>query len=146
MRGRTLFGVLVTIATLCVAGCSPASADQPPLEETGWVLQEYGEQGDLKPVLESRLPTLLFKAEGEVRGSTGCNTYFGSYMYSSDGHLSITELGATEVYCEEEGVMEQEEAFLGSLRMAEQYEMVDERIMHITGGDKLLVLENNCFC
>ncbi len=146
VRGRTLFGVLVTIATLCVAGCSAASAGQPSLENTGWVLQEYGEPGDLEPVLESGLPTMLFKAEGEVRGSAGCNTYSGSYTYSTDGQLSIREVGATEAYCEEEGVMEQEEAFLEALRIAEQYEMVDERIMHITGGGKLLVLENNCFC
>ncbi|MFW6056089.1 MAG: META domain-containing protein [Chloroflexota bacterium] len=146
MRGRTLLGLLVTIATLCVAGCSAASAGQPPLEDTGWVLQEYGEPGDLKPVIDSRLPTLFFEAEGEVRGSAGCNTYFGSYTYSADGQLSIMEMGATEAYCEEEGVMEQEEAFLEALRLAEHYEIENDEIMRITGGGKLLVLLNNCLC
>ena len=146
MRGRTLTGLLVVIAALCVAGCNAASAGQPPLEDTGWVLQEYGEPGDLEPVLESRLPTLFFEAEGEVRGSAGCNTYFGSYTYSSDGKLSITEIGATEAYCDEEGVMEQEQAFLEGLRMAEQYKIENDEILRITGEGTILVLLNNCLC
>ena len=144
MRGKAITGLLIVSVALSGAGCTPGTADQPPLEETGWVLSAYGEPGEMKLATNHPLVTLAFE-EDEVRGSAGCNTYSGSYTYATGGELHITGLRHTEAYCTEEGVMEQEETFLETLRLSERYG-VDARTLTISGGGRVLILLNNCLC
>lgn len=151
VRGRTLTRLLIVIAALLASGCQPgttggepAATGQPPLQDTGWVLSAFGEPGNMELSIRDHLPTLWF-AETEVRGSAGCNTYTGSYASTAEGELNITDLGNTEMYCTDEGVMEQEDAFLVTLRLADTY-VVDDRTLTITGGGRMLILINNCLC
>jgi heat shock protein HslJ len=151
VRGRTLAGLLIAVAALLAAGCAPASTGgepaptgQPSLPGTGWVLSAFGAPGNMELSLRDHLPTLWF-ADGELRGSAGCNTYTGSYTATPEGELSISGLANTEMYCTDEGVMDQEEAFLETLRLAETYEL-DDRTLTITGGDRMLIFINNCLC
>ena len=77
------------------------------LEDTTWVLESYGEQGNLQAVLEDTEITAVFdSAEGKVSGSAGCNNYFASYQINNN-ELSISAIGSTEMYCE--GLREQEQ-------------------------------------
>jgi len=83
-----------------------------------------------------RLPsrTWFDSAEHEVSGSAGCNSYFGDYEVDGSS-LSIPLIGNTEMYCmEPEGVMDQEEQYLQSLRLAESYEVKDGKL-RITCSD-----------
>lgn len=145
VRGRTLIvGLLIIAAALPAAGCTTGTADQPPLPDTGWVLSAYGEPGQMELSLRDRLPTLWFEEDG-IRGSAGCNTYTASYTSTPAGELHISDIVNTDAFCAEEGVMEQEQAFLEALRMAEQYE-IEDMTLTITGGGRMLVLLNNCLC
>ena len=146
MRVRTLPAILfISLAMLlAVAGCLPAAQDavpsafeQPKLKDSSWRLESYGTPGTLKNSIPGKVPTIEF-AVGELSGSAGCNSYFGSYTYDTDGTLAVSQLGNTEMACMEAGVMEQEQSFLETLRLAESYRVVQGKL-RIVGGEKLLV-------
>ena len=112
--------------------------EQPPLKNTSWVLDAYGAPGSLTPAIPGKKPTTDF-ASGELNGSAGCNSYFGSYTSDSDGSLEISDLGNTDMFCVEEDVREQERAFLEALADANEYEVVGGKL-RIEGGGKVLLL------
>ncbi len=135
----------VMAALLVIAACSPRvpgipqpPPGQPPLADTSWVLEAYGEPGNLSAVLPGTEVTIAFDGHTEVVGLAGCNSYGGTYTSSLDGTLEFGELIQTEMYCLEPGVMDQEVAFMDALRFAQQYEYVNAQL-HITGGGGLLV-------
>ena len=111
---------------------------QPDLENTSWVLDAAGPESSLKPSITGHKPTIDFE-EGDLTGSTGCNSYFGLYTSDTYGSLEISGLGNTEMACLEQGVMEQEQLFLDTLRAAESYRVVSGKL-RIRGGGNLLVL------
>jgi len=117
----------VSLASLLAAGCAETTQTSD-LEDIKWVLESYGEQGNLTPVIEGTRVTATFESdEGQVRGSAGCNSYFGGYEV--DDKLSITALAHTEMYCmDPEGVMDQETEYLKILQTAESYRVQDGKL------------------
>jgi len=116
---------------------SPSQTDA--LENTTWVLQSYGEQGNLQTVLQGTEITAVFDStEGQVHGSAGCNNYRGSYQIINN-KLSIQEIVSTEMYrLDPEGVMEQEEQYLKAFRDAESFQIQDGKLQ-INCGAQILV-------
>lgn len=106
-----------------------APIDNISLERDSWILESYGARDNLKSVLDGTEITVIFNsAEGQIKGSAGCNSYFGSYELSND-NLSIFQISNTEMYCmEPEGVMEQEDQYLKLLRAAESYKVQDGKL------------------
>ena len=142
MNCRMLLLVLLLISlTVGFAGCL---GDVVDFEDEDWVLETYGEPGDLQAVIEGTEITAVFDSDTqEVRGSAGCNSYFGEYEVSNK-QLSITGLGNTEMYCmEPEGVMEQEEQYLGSFRLAESYEIEDGKLRISCSDGTVLVFQSD---
>lgn len=117
---------------------APGPVEQPALKDTWWVLEAYGAPGNLTPAIAGREPTMDF-ATGELNGSAGCNSYFGSYTSSTDGSLDVSDLGNTDMYCTEEDIRDQEQAFLEALSGADKYEVVGGKL-RITGAGKVLLL------
>ncbi len=143
-RNRRI-GLLATVGLLLVVtGCAPRVPDmpippaQPSLTDTSWILEEYGEPESLSPVIPDTQVTLSFDGTEEVTGFTGCNSYGGTYTSEPDGTLVFGEMHQTTILCEEPGVMDQEEAFMEALRLAEEYEVVDG-YLYISGAGGLLV-------
>jgi len=114
------------------------------LEDTKWILQSYGEPGSLKDVIADTEVTAEFvSSEGTVKGSAGCNSYFGSYEVDGS-QLSIPgPIGATEMYCmEPEGVMDQEQEYLATLQLAESYE-IDGDELRIHCDTQVLIFQGD---
>ncbi len=112
----------------------------PLIEDTDWVLQSYGEFGNLKDVLtDTEITAEFVSSDGTVEGSAGCNSYSGSYEVK-DSQLSIPgPIAATEMYCQEpEGVMEQERQYLELLQAAESYSVEDGELQINCGGQVLV--------
>ncbi|MFC1977673.1 DUF4382 domain-containing protein [Chloroflexota bacterium] len=110
------------------------------LEDTKWVLQSYGETGNLTDVLaDTEITAEFVSSEGTVKGSASCNTYFGSYEVDSN-QLSIPgPIGATEMYCADpEGVMDQEQAYLAILQLAGSYEINGDELRINCGSQDLI--------
>jgi len=136
MNGRNLTIALMALAVLLV-GCSPSPADSPSLEDTRWVLVTL--EGE--PPLTGTTPSAEFSAD-QIRGSAGCNQYFGTYA-ASGSDITIGDVGRTEMYCmEPEGVMDQEQAFLAVLASAASYRLAGAQLELLDGtGSVILAFE-----
>jgi len=138
MRPGTFFGaILLIVLALTFGACAKPSPT--PLEDATWILESYGEQGNLLTMLEGTEITATFdSAEKQVNGSAGCNSYFGDYQLS-DNELTFTIIGHTEMYCmEPEGVMEQETQYLKTLNSAESYQVKDGTLQ-VNCGNEILI-------
>lgn len=95
---------------------------------TSWVATGYnnGREAVVSVMADTEL-TAAFGEDGEVSGSAGCNNFFGGYT-AADGAIEIGPLASTRKLCAEEGVMEQEAAYLAALENATTYEFVGERL------------------
>jgi heat shock protein HslJ len=129
--------LVVTLSMVCIiltaVSCgTPGSA----LEENKWPLKSYGEQNNPEQVLKGTEITATFDSgEGEISGSSGCNTYFASYEVNGN-NLSISNLAWTERACiSPAGVMEQEREFLSLLADAESFQ-VDNTSLTITCSNR----------
>ena len=89
-------------------------------------------------VLSSALPTLEFGEDDAVHGSGGCNNFNGTYAVAGDS-LTLGPLASTMMFCgEEEGVMDQESAFLSLLQSAAGYSFEGSEL-HILDGEGRVV-------
>ena len=113
--------IVCTILTVVACGTSGSA-----LERNKWSLNSYGEQNNPEQVLDGTEITATFdKGKGEVRGSSGCNTYFASYEIDGN-NLSISNLAWTERAClSPVGIMEQEQDFLSLLADSESSQVDD---------------------
>jgi heat shock protein HslJ len=91
-----------------------------------------------EPVLGTTL-TVSF-SDGQVRGSSGCNTYFGSYRVSGS-RIDVEQLASTKMACQEPGVMQQEGAFLASLREVYTYRLEEGRLELVRPDGQTLVFK-----
>jgi len=138
--------LISTASLLLVVGVLPRPdhdaeepSGAPPLAGTSWRVESLGPVGDLRPALMTTEVTLVFSDDGRVSGSAGCNSYFGQYVSTTDGNLSVSARGSTKMFCHEPGVMQQEQDFLNGLAAAERYEVKNGRL-HLSGGGMELVL------
>jgi len=124
LSGRRFASLALTIALVGVVGC--AGGDD--LDGTAWRAVEIAG----RPVLAGVDATIGFSG-GEVSGSSSCNSYTGTYEASSGGAyggaptLSITNVGGTEMACEEP-VMDQEARFVAALLNATTYRLDSGRL------------------
>ena len=129
---------------ILASGLFACSADtgEAMLEDTTWILESYGEPGNLKTIITDTEITVEFiSAEETVKGSAGCNSYFGGYELKGS-QLSIPgPIAATEMYCmEPEGVMDQEQEYLAVLQLAENYEIIGNELQ-INCGSQVLIFK-----
>jgi heat shock protein HslJ len=134
---------LLLIVVPGLIACSTGTGEAM-LEDTAWVLESYGEPGNLKAVIaDTEITAEFVRAEETVKGSAGCNSYFGSYELKGS-QLSIPgPIGVTEMYCmEPKGVMDQEQEYLAVLQLAESYE-IDSDELQIDCGSQVLIFKND---
>lgn len=134
----------ITLLLLLVIGLVACKGGGVAFEDREWVLESYGEAGNAQSVIEGSEITATFDGDTrEVRGSAGCNNYFGEYEVDGS-ELSIPTIGNTEMYCmEPEGVMDQEEQYLQLLRLAESYETENSTLRITCSDGSVLVFRSN---
>jgi heat shock protein HslJ len=120
---KLIMSLYMVCMVLTVVACGNRGS---VLEQNKWSLNSYGEQNNPEQVLRDTEITATFEStEGEVNGSSGCNTYFASYEVSGNS-LSISNLTYTERACvSPAGVMEQEQEYLSLLACAESFQVDD---------------------
>ena len=123
--------ILLAVCT-CLSGCMLNGNMQPPPKLTGheWMLSGYR---DPDGVLVSPIPgspiTITFDPSGGLTGSSGCNSYHGTYTVEGE-LLSIRSLTSTKMYCSEpEGLMAQEERYLSLLSDSTRYQILDRNLV-----------------
>jgi heat shock protein HslJ len=113
-----IFGLMVTSCSII----SNAKVDD--LERTKWDLLFYHKS---KPIPDSII-TIEFE-NGEVRGTSGCNTYFGEYKIQGS-EISFGQIAGTEMACmNPERIMEQEQKYLTFLSEVVAYSIEGDRLI-----------------
>lgn len=134
---KILYSLLVL--SIAIVGLTACGATKTDLDDTKWYLRSYGDQNNLKAIIEGTEITATFnRAEGEVSGSGGCNTYFARYEVKGS-KLSIFEMAFTEMACiSPEGIMEQEQIFLSLLTNAQSFQADDTTLTIFCSGGRTL--------
>ena len=140
---------ILFMLALVVGACAqpaltpPATGTLVTLEDTVWVLQSYGELGNSKDILtDTEITAEFVSSEATVRGTAGCNSYFGSYEVEDSQLLIPGPIGSTEMYCmEPEGIMEQEQQYLTILQSADSYE-INGNEFRVNCGSQVLVFKH----
>ena len=79
----------------------------------------------------------VFSADGSVSGSSGCNTYSGTYSVDAQNYLTIGPLSVTQQMCSEpEGIMDQEQAYLNLFQAASGYQISGTALQIFSNGGK----------
>lgn len=136
---RRLVGVLVCLALVGGCGGTPESVDGQ------WVFVEFSVDGETKDVVvgenASRQPWIRLDS-GSIRGSSGCNSFSGFYLYS-EGSLELGS-GGTLMWCGDQSGTLMEFEFAFSRLMGESLVVSrDGNRMTWTGPDGVWVLEED---
>lgn len=129
MRNITLLSLVLVLILL--TGCSIAG-NSAKLGGTSWVLVSYG---GVSPIAGTQL-TLRF--EGGAMGGSACNSFGGDYQISGN-KLKVGMMNSTMMYCTDEGVMDQETAYVAMLGDAQSFELQDGRLIIFTSQGEELV-------
>lgn len=76
--------------------------------------------------------------EKTINGNTGCNSFFGNFSVENDA-IHFSQMGVSEMYCSEEGIMDLEREFLDALNNTQKVTLKDKVIyFYSESGEKLL--------
>jgi heat shock protein HslJ len=124
---------IALLAVFALAGCAITSRDATiDLPGTSWVLVELD---GAAPVGETA-PTIAFDDQGGVSGTGGCNSYNGEVTIDGSD-LTFSPLATTQMFCGEDGVSDQEQAFLTAVQEATSYTVDNEGRLVLQDGATL---------
>ncbi len=116
-------------------------AEEMPLAATSWDLAFFGMPDDpVTPIADTRL-TVNYLID-EFTGTGGCNWFLGAFA-TQGNQITPDYPSLTRVQCSDpDGVMDQENTFVGALANATSFEMEgDNLVLYTVGDQRLLTLE-----
>ena len=126
---KKIFPVTILLACLFALAACGKSVTIP---EGSWKLVSLN--GD--PVLAGTELTIEFK-DGQAAGFSGCNSFGGAYEQSGES-LKFGELAMTLMACLDNGVMDQESAYMAALGAVDTVK-VGENTLTLRGPEVELV-------
>jgi heat shock protein HslJ len=137
MRRRAAIAAAVLLTTACGGGPGGAADTDGPVGD--WVLEEGTHDGEPVPIVDGHDITLSIDDE-QWGGTAACNSYGATGAVDGD-RLELDDLHATEMACEEEGVMDSESAYLTALAEVERYRWEGELLTLLGDGVELTYAE-----
>ncbi len=142
-KHRVTTSVFLLILSFLLAACfagrdggGAAPASVSTLDDSFWTLTSMAKT---RPLPGSEI-TVGF-IDGEMSGSSGCNTYFGAYQTAGE-QIMLESVAFTEMACmTPEGVMEQEQRFLALLTQVDRFQRTSAELQLITPGGENLIFE-----
>lgn len=132
MRRSRVGLAALALATVLLAGCSPAGGGGGELSGTSWTALTI----DGTSTIEQARPTIRFAPDGTVGGSTGCNQF--SAPYRVDGAtIEIGVATSTQIGCDDERGA-QEAAFLSALGGATSWETTEAGELTLSGASEIV--------
>jgi heat shock protein HslJ len=94
------------------------------LAGTSWDVIAYnnGKEAVVSVIIGTEI-TAEFGVDGQLTGSAGCNNYVAEYKTEGNSITINSAVATTRKACQEEGVMEQENAYLAALETADVYKI-----------------------
>ena len=139
-RGYRIEGGSLLLLNADGATLATLHAQPQTLAGTAWQVHAYnnGREAVVSVITGTQL-TLEFAADGELRGSGGCNRFIGRYT-AGEGRLSIGQVASTRMACmQPEGSMAQEAAFLAALQSVTRASREADRLELRTASGALAV-------
>lgn len=132
--------VVALVPVLLLGACGGGDGSSGgSLEGPTWTLVSYAADGDQLPVPDGVEATATF-ADGTVQGSSGCNSFNGSYELDGDG-LTFGPLASTLMACEPPQ-SDVEAAVFAGLDATTSYRLEDGTLMLLDeAGAELLEYE-----
>ena len=137
-RKIAVIWAILALTAIGLAACSaitvePAPAEPPRaeaaatgLENRPWRLVSYANaQSETVTAQEEPAAVITFE-DGGVGGTSGCNSFFGSYTLDGD-FIAIEQIGSTLMACPDP-LMQQEQDFLAALSAAAGYAVEGETL------------------
>jgi putative lipoprotein len=130
------------VLAFALSACGPAA--EWSLTRSAWPVTLAGSSwtairvGDLPTVAGSQ-PTAAFTAD-RVEGTTGCNSYFGSYEYSR-GAVKVSTMGSTAMACLDPAIGATEGPFMGAMQGASSVSIDPAGRMIFDGGGGSITFE-----
>ncbi|GMR02724.1 MAG: hypothetical protein BMS9Abin20_1070 [Acidimicrobiia bacterium] len=113
------------------------------LAGTEWTVIAVNDQnGGVLSTLGDTVPMLVFQDESAVSGTTGCNSFSGTYS-AEEGSIDIRSLSVTEMFCSSpDGLMDQEARVLTALERSTAYRVEDQTLdLFDDDGSRLLTAQ-----
>lgn len=126
---------LLVLLMLCAAPLAQAQPDQRVLTGVEWRLVSLGPAGAEQDVIPGTTVTLRLGDDGRANGSTGCNSYGGSYQVRGDT-ISFSRIVATRRACLDQNANQQEHRFLSALETANRFRLSSNRLMIISDRNR----------
>lgn len=144
MRFQRNFWILVVlVAAGFTVDAQTLSTGQRVLTGTEWRLVSLGPSGSETDLVAGTTVTLKFGDDGRASGSTGCNSYSGTYQVRGDT-LSFGRLISTRRACLDQNANQQEQRFLSALEMANRFRLNSNRLTILSDrGRTVLNFESN---
>ena len=131
MRFRRSVRAVLVLMTFAVVAQSQTSrdlsTDQRVLAGTEWRLVSFGPAGSEASLVAGTTVTLKFGEDGRASGSTGCNSYSGTYNVRGDSIL-FGRLISTKRACLDQNANQQEQRFLSALESANRFRLSSNRL------------------
>ena len=140
---RSVLAVLVLMSFAVVAQSQTLSTDQRVLTGIEWRLVSFGPAGSEASLVAGTTVTLKFGQDGRASGSTGCNSYGGTYQVRGD-NISFSRLISTRRACLDQNANQQEQRFLSALETANRFRLSSNRLTILSDrGRSTLNFVNN---
>ncbi len=128
MRFRgSVIAVLALLSLASLAQSQTLSTDQRVLTGSEWRLASFGAAGSESSLVAGTTVTLKFGEDGRASGSTGCNSYGGTYQVRGD-NISFGRLISTKRACLDQNANQQESRFLSALESANRFRISANRL------------------
>ena len=109
------------------------------LEGPTWVVQEMSVDGTMTAPISEAPPFAVFE-DGTVAGSSGCNSYNGTYQIDADS-MTIGPLASTLMACTAE-LLGQEAFYFELLAQTDSYEVSGDQLTLMSGDTVLIRFES----
>jgi heat shock protein HslJ len=109
------------------------------LEGPTWVVQEMSVDGAMTAPIPDAAPFAVFE-DGTVAGSSGCNSYNGTYQIDGDS-MAIGPLASTLMACTAE-LLGQETFYFELLAQTDSYEVSGDQLTLMSGDTVLIRYES----
>lgn len=143
---RSVLTVLAVLSFAVVAQSQTSrdlSTDQRVLRGTEWRLVSLGPAGAEADIVAGTTVTLKFGEDGRATGSTGCNSYGGTYQIRGD-NISFSRLISTRRACLDQNANQQEQRFISTLESANRFRLSANRLTILSDrGRNTLNFVNN---
>jgi heat shock protein HslJ len=113
---------------VAISSCRTIYSKHNSLQSTGWRLSEFVKNDKKEFINQDAVININFSVD-KINGSSGCNTFFGSYQLEDKFQIKFGPIGSTKMICEDY-IQKYEDRFLSNLDKV-QYINIDENSLYL---------------